>query len=170
MPVLSGTITTLAPFIPLAFWGGIIGKFMYFLPVTLIISLLASLFVAYIINPVFAVDFMKTKEEENKAHGKITRKTALRLALYAVIAIISYLAGNFGIGNFVVFLAAFMLLNRLWLYKVIDYWQEKAWPAFIRWYSVILEWCLRKPWRSLFYVLLMFIFSIFFFIVRGVKV
>src|SRR5574343_434032 len=170
MPVLSGTITTLAPFIPLAFWGGIIGKFMYFLPVTLIISLLASLFVAYIINPVFAVDFMKTKEEENKAHGKITRKTGLRLALYAVVALISYISGNFGIGNFVVFLAAFMLLNRLWLYKVIDYWQEKAWPAFIRWYSVILEWCLRKPWRPLFYVLLMFIFSIFFFIVRGPKV
>lgn len=170
MPVLSGTITTLAPFIPLTFWGGIIGKFMYFLPVTLIISLLASLFVAYIINPVFAVDFMKTKEEENKSHGKITRKTGLRLALYAVVALVSYLSGNFGIGNFVVFLAAFMLLNRLWLYKVIDYWQEKAWPAFIRWYSVILEWCLRKPWRPLFYVLLMFIFSIFFFIVRGPKV
>lgn len=170
MPVLSGTITTLAPFIPLAFWGGIIGKFMYFLPVTLIISLLASLFVAYIINPVFAVDFMKTKEEENKAHGKITRKTALRLALYAVIVIISYISGNFGIGNFVVFLAAFMLLNRLWLYKVIDYWQEKAWPGFIRWYSVILEWCLRKPWRPLFYVLLTFVFSIFFFVARGPKV
>ena len=59
LPVLTGTITTLAPFIPLAFWTGIIGKFMYFLPITLIISLLASLFVAYIINPVFAVDFMK---------------------------------------------------------------------------------------------------------------
>jgi multidrug efflux pump subunit AcrB len=60
MPVLSGTITTLAPFIPLAFWPGLIGKFMFFLPVTLIITLLASLFVAYIINPVFAVDFMKS--------------------------------------------------------------------------------------------------------------
>jgi multidrug efflux pump subunit AcrB len=56
LPVLSGTITTLAPFIPLAFWPGMIGKFMFFLPVTLIIALLASLFVAYIINPVFAVD------------------------------------------------------------------------------------------------------------------
>jgi multidrug efflux pump len=57
LPVLSGTMTTLAPFIPLAFWTGIIGKFMFFLPITLIICLLASLFVAYIINPVFAVDF-----------------------------------------------------------------------------------------------------------------
>ncbi|MFA9213362.1 MAG: efflux RND transporter permease subunit, partial [Candidatus Methylacidiphilales bacterium] len=58
LPVLSGTLTTLAPFIPLAFWQGVIGKFMFFLPVTLIITLLASLVVAYIINPVFAVGFM----------------------------------------------------------------------------------------------------------------
>ena len=46
LPVLSGTLTTLAPFIPLLFWKGIIGKFMFYLPITLIITLLASLFVA----------------------------------------------------------------------------------------------------------------------------
>ena len=84
LPVLSGTITTLAPFVPLAFWTGIIGKFMYFLPITLIISLLASLLVAYIINPVFAVDFMKPHEEEAKSFGKITRSTRNRLILYGV--------------------------------------------------------------------------------------
>src|SRR4029077_11152459 len=68
LPVLAGTLTTLAPFIPLAFWPGIIGKFMHYMPVTLIITLIASLFVAYIINPVFAVTFMKPHKEgeENK--------------------------------------------------------------------------------------------------------
>ncbi|HNG90661.1 MAG TPA: efflux RND transporter permease subunit, partial [Saprospiraceae bacterium] len=55
LPVLSGTATTLAPFFPLVFWGGIFGKFMKYLPVTVIITLTASLFVAYVINPVFAV-------------------------------------------------------------------------------------------------------------------
>jgi multidrug efflux pump len=53
LPVLSGTATTLAPFFPLVFWGGIFGKFMHFLPVTIIITLTASLVVAYVINPVF---------------------------------------------------------------------------------------------------------------------
>jgi len=48
-----------APFVPLAFWPGVIGKFMMYLPITLIIALLASLVVAYIFNPVFAADFMK---------------------------------------------------------------------------------------------------------------
>ena len=65
LPVLSGTLTTLAPFIPLAFWKGIIGKFMFYLPVTLIVTLLASLLVAYIVNPVFAVRFMKAHEDES---------------------------------------------------------------------------------------------------------
>src|SRR5204863_5216501 len=41
LPVLSGTLTTLAPFIPLAFWPGLIGKFMFYLPITLIVTLMA---------------------------------------------------------------------------------------------------------------------------------
>ncbi|MGZ3900783.1 MAG: efflux RND transporter permease subunit, partial [Bacteroidia bacterium] len=170
LPVLSGTITTLAPFIPLAFWTGIIGKFMYFLPITLIISLLASLFVAYIINPVFAVDFMKTHEEEAKDHGKISKKGRMQLILYAVLTLICYASGHHGVGNFIIFLGLFLILHRLWLYKVIEAWQFRVWPAFVRRYVKVLEWCLRKPWRPLVAVLFMFVFSLMFFKARGPKV
>jgi multidrug efflux pump len=170
MPVLSGTITTLAPFIPLAFWTGIIGKFMYFLPITLIISLLASLVVAYLINPVFAVDFMKTHDEEKKQYGKLTRKAKMQLILYGVVALIAYLTGSIGVGNFVVFLALFLILHRFWLHKVIEAWQFRIWPNFVNVYVRILEWCLSKPWRPLFYVLLVFIGSIVFFGIRSPKV
>src|SRR5471030_1420018 len=75
MPVLSGTLTTLAPFIPLAFWHSLIGSFMFFLPITLIITLLASLVVAYIMNPVFAVDFMKPHHEGEHDHPRFDKKT-----------------------------------------------------------------------------------------------
>jgi multidrug efflux pump len=170
LPVLSGTITTLAPFIPLAFWTGIIGKFMFFLPVTLIISLLASLFVAYIINPVFAVDFMKTHEEEAVEHGRLTKKARLQLVVYAFVALFSYLTGHPGIGNFVVFLGLFLILNRLWLYKAINYWQTRAWPAFRERYVKVLEWCLRKPYRPLLLTIGLFVFALVFFIARGPKV
>jgi multidrug efflux pump len=170
LPVFSGTITTLAPFIPLAFWTGIIGKFMFFLPVTLIIALLASLFVAYIINPVFAVDFMKTHEEENKEHGKLTKKARLQLIVYSVIAAFSYLSGHVGVGNFIIFLGLFLIVNRMWLYKVINFWQTKAWPAFQGRYVKILKWCLAKPYRPLLYIIFLFVFSIIFFVVRGPKV
>lgn len=170
MPVLTGTITTLAPFIPLAFWTGIIGKFMYFLPITLIISLLASLFVAYIINPVFAVDFMKSHEEEAKDHGRISKKGRMQLVLYAVLTLICYASGHAGVGNFIIFLAFFLVLHRLWLYKVIEAWQFRVWPAFVKRYVVVLEWCLSKPWRPLLMVVGLFIFSIVFFVARGPKV
>ncbi|MDZ7771716.1 MAG: efflux RND transporter permease subunit [Balneolaceae bacterium] len=60
LPVITGTLTTVAPFIPLLFWGGIIGRFMIYLPITMIVTLLASLVVALIMNPVFAVSFMES--------------------------------------------------------------------------------------------------------------
>ena len=64
VPVLAGTLTTLAPFFPLLFWPGIIGKFMVYLPTMLIFTLAASLLVAFIMNPVFAVDFMNHADDE----------------------------------------------------------------------------------------------------------
>jgi multidrug efflux pump subunit AcrB len=79
LPVLSGTATTLAPFVPLAFWGGVIGKFMHYLPITLIITLTASLVVAYIINPVFAVDFMKPHEDETTEEFKKKSKKSRKI-------------------------------------------------------------------------------------------
>lgn len=170
MPVLSGTITTLAPFIPLAFWPGIIGKFMYFLPVTLIISLLASLVVAYLINPVFAVDFMKPHHEEKLEYGKLTKKARRQLVVYALIALFAYLSGNIGVGNFIVFLALFLVLNRLWLYKVIDAWQVKIWPGIVRVYVKMLEWCLRKPWRPIWTMMGVFVFSVILFGMRSPQV
>lgn len=170
LPVLSGTITTLAPFIPLAFWPGIIGKFMFFLPVTLIITLLASLFVAYIINPVFAVDFMKSHKEEFQNYGKINRKAWLRLLLYAIVAIIFYSIGNIAFGNLMIFFALFMVAHRLFLYKVIENFQTKAWPSFQRGYTNLLIWGLKRPYALLGYTLVLFAFSIFLMKVRSPNV
>jgi multidrug efflux pump len=170
LPVLSGTITTLAPFIPLAFWPGIIGKFMFFLPVTLIITLLASLFVAYIINPVFAVDFMKSHKEEFQNYGKINRKAWLRLFVYAICAMLFYLMGNIAFGNLMIFFALFMVFHRLFLYKVIENFQTKSWPSFQRGYTNFFIWGLKRPYMLLVYTLGLFAFSIFLMKVRSPNV
>ena len=170
LPVLSGTLTTLAPFIPLAFWPGIIGKFMFYLPVTLIITLLASLFVAYFINPVFAVDFMKTHEEEKAKYGKLTRLGIIRLILSVIVAFACYLGGHTAIGNLSIFFSLFMLVHRFWLHKVIESFQTKAWPAFQRGYTKLLMRFLKRPWTALLGTLLLFVFSIIFFVVRSPKV
>jgi len=160
LPVLSGTVTTLAPFIPLAFWPGMIGKFMFFLPITLIITLLASLFVAYIINPVFAVDFMKPHHEEVKEYGRITRKAWMRLLVYGLIAIVCYATGAFAVANLMMFFALFMFVHRLFLYKVIDRFQTKTWPAIQNGYTRMLVWGLKRPYQLLLMTVGVFIFSI----------
>jgi len=101
LPVLSGTATTLAPFVPLAFWGGIMGKFMKFLPITLIITLTASLLVAYILNPVFAVSFMKPHDHAPDKQKRRKNIMVVSIVILA-IALLGYLSGSFGIGNFAI--------------------------------------------------------------------
>jgi multidrug efflux pump len=93
MPVFSGTMTTLAPFVPLAFWNSLIGHFMFFLPITLIITLLASLVVAYIMNPVFAVDFMKPHHEGEHDNPKFDKKTLRTTVIMVCITAFFYIIG-----------------------------------------------------------------------------
>ena len=59
MPIIASTATTLAAFLPLILWEGIMGEFMKWLPITLIIVLSSSLFVALIINPMLISVYMK---------------------------------------------------------------------------------------------------------------
>ncbi len=62
-PVIGSTVTTLAAFSPMLFWPGIMGEFMGYLPLTLIVTLSSSLFVALVINPAMASLFMKVKPD-----------------------------------------------------------------------------------------------------------
>jgi len=67
MAVTTSTLTTVCAFAPLIFWPGIMGEFMSYLPITVIITLLSSLFVALIINPVLCFRFMKVNHgDEHK--------------------------------------------------------------------------------------------------------
>lgn len=76
-PVISSTLTTLCAFFPMIFWPGIMGEFMKFLPITLIITLSASLFVALVINPVLCAGFMRLRPTE--LHPREDRSRLLRL-------------------------------------------------------------------------------------------
>lgn len=65
-PVLTSTMTTVAAFFPLLFWSGVTGEFMFYIPLVLIITLLSSLFVALVINPVVASVLMKLERPGEK--------------------------------------------------------------------------------------------------------
>ncbi|GCD80383.1 efflux RND transporter permease subunit [Schleiferia thermophila] len=81
--IIASTATTVAAFIPLAFWPGIFGEFMKYLPITLMIVLGSSLFVALVINPVLTSVYMKLKEDQPNMK-RIWRITAILMLLGAV--------------------------------------------------------------------------------------
>lgn len=65
-PVVTSTLTTLCAFAPMIFWPGIMGEFMKYLPITLIITLFSSLFVGLVINPAFCASFMTVRDAVEK--------------------------------------------------------------------------------------------------------
>jgi multidrug efflux pump subunit AcrB len=135
LPILSGTLTTLAPFFPLAFWPGIVGQFMHYLPVTLIITLFASLFVAYVFNPVFAVTFMKHEYDEEFQKGSGWRKIKISIVIMLAFAGVFYLTKVYGIANFLVFAVLMILLFHFVIKKAIDSFQNKLWPWVLKEYE-----------------------------------
>lgn len=161
LPVLSGTATTLAPFFPLVFWGGIFGKFMHYLPVTLIITLTASLLVAYIINPVFAVWFMRRKDDETVSVDpkKARRRAIAGYVLYGLALVYFYANQNWFMGNLLVVLALLVVLYRYVLHGLVERFQNNVWPAAQRAYTRFLNFALGRPWTMLGAVLLLFVVS-----------
>jgi multidrug efflux pump subunit AcrB len=147
IPVLAGTLTTLAPFVPLLFWPGIIGKFMIFLPTMLIFTLAASLIVAFIMNPVFAVDFMNHEENVKKRKSDIFRKPAFWIVL--AVGILLDIAGYTFLGNLLLFLLICVILNTYVLDYLIKGFQRKALPALMNRYETLLRWAV-KGWRPVY--------------------
>jgi multidrug efflux pump subunit AcrB len=146
IPVLAGTATTLAPFFPLLFWKGIIGKFMIYLPTMLILTLAASLIVAFIINPVFAVSFMKPEGRQYDEPKKAIFRKPYWWAFWG-IGILMHAMGNHGTGNFLFFMAFMGIMNRYVLRDAIYFFQERVLPKLMNSYEKLLRWVLvgKRP-------------------------
>ncbi len=170
IPVLAGTATTLAPFFPLLFWKGIIGKFMIYLPTMLILTLTASLIVAFIFNPVFAVSFMKP---EGKAFEEKKSLLFKKWWFWAAIAfgILFNIAGSHGFGNFLLFMALLSILNRYVFRNIIHYFQDRVLPSLMNKYEKLLRWVLQgwRPALMLVGLFLLFPISVILLMARGNK-
>jgi len=170
VPVLSGTLTTLAPFFPLLFWPGIIGKFMIYLPTMLIFTLTASLVVAFIMNPVFAVDFMNHPEHGTRRKSDVFKRPAFWICLGA--GIIFDLLGVPFLGNILILFSLLIVLNTYVFDGLIHKFQNNALPAIMRSYETLLRWALTG-WKPVYLLLGTFgllIFSVIFFGLRKVPV
>ncbi len=104
-PIIASTVTTLCAFGPMMFWPDIMGEFMKFLPMTLIVVLSASLFVALVINPVVCSVFLRTtgkRMDENRESRLVGyyRKLltlSLRYRMLSVFFAIGFLVGIMGV-------------------------------------------------------------------------
>ncbi len=160
VPILAGTLTTLAPFFPLLFWPGVVGEFMYYIPATLIITLFASLIVAYIINPVFAVQFMKRDKEDIKA---TSHKTLVRVTGgFVIFGILMHWAGKPFLGNLSALFAIMYLMHNLFMYKVLHRFQKVIIPGMLDNYEKLVGWILqkRRPQALLWGVVALFVVTI----------
>lgn len=121
IPIIASTATTLAAFLPLAFWGGIMGDFMKHLPITLIIVLTSSLFVALVLIPVLTASFMKLASEQAKPNLK---RWLRRAGLLAGAAAAFYLIGFPVLGSLFVIFASLVVVHNLFLARWAQWFQE----------------------------------------------
>jgi multidrug efflux pump subunit AcrB len=168
IPVLAGTATTLAPFFPLLLWKGLIGKFMIYLPTMLILTLTASLIVAFFINPVFAVSFMKPEGREFEEPKNAVFKKWWFWA-FAAFGVIFNLAGWHGFGNFLITIDLLILLERYVLRRIIHLFQETLLPGFMNKYETLLRWILQgtRPGWLMVGLFLLFPISLIMLIARN---
>jgi multidrug efflux pump subunit AcrB len=169
IPVLAGTITTLAPFFPLLFWPGIIGKFMIYLPAMLIFTLTASLVVAFIMNPVFAVDFMNHSDDEvaEESKASIFKKKAFWIPV--AVGILLDIAGFTFLGNLLIFIMLTVVAHKFFINDLIVKFQTSTLPRLMDWYERALRRSLTG-WRPVRLLIGTFVLLIFSFVLLGISV
>lgn len=130
VPIIASTATTLSAFLPMIFWPGLTGEFMSFLPITLIVVLTSSLFVALVINPVFTAAFMKIDERADEKSERIKkRKNVLKwVGAIIVLAWVFHFVDVLWLRNALGFAAFLTLLNFFVLRPGSFYFQNKLLP------------------------------------------
>ena len=140
LPIISSTATTLAAFLPLAFWPGIMGDFMKYLPYTLIITLGSSLFVALVINPAFIKLFMRVDDRKKIDNRKVIRN----FLILTVIGVLLLVAKINVFGNLVLTYALMLITN---IY-VLTPMSRKFQDSFLPWLEVLYERTVRLALRK----------------------
>jgi multidrug efflux pump subunit AcrB len=152
-PVIGATATTVLAFAPMLFWPGIIGEFMGFLPLTLIITLTSSLFVAIIINPVVTGFFVKVEDPTDDADEAFWQNWP-RIARYGGAAAIVVLAVILAIASWetlLVLAVGIPLLYYLYtrvLKPIGDRFMQTGMPRLVQRYRTFLKNMLRRDYSG----------------------
>ena len=160
-PIIASTFTTLAAFLPLLFWPGVMGVFMQYMPITLIIVLSSSLFVALVINPVFTSRFMKVLESEKNQRMQKTKNRNVMIGSLIIILIsaLCHMSGAAELRNILGIAAIINLINHYILTPGSIGFQNKVLPLLENAYYSFVRFCLKGKNAAL--TLLMTILMLF---------
>ncbi|SNR14289.1 efflux RND transporter permease subunit [Tenacibaculum jejuense] len=142
-PIIISTATTVAAFIPLGMWPGVMGQFMIYFPITLSVVLGSSLFVAVFFNSVLVSQFMST-EDKNMPLNKIIRLTI-------ILGVLGLLFVIFGgairpLGTLLIFAAANFWVYRFIMRPAANRFQSRVLPRWERFYERMISGVL-KGWK-----------------------
>lgn len=162
-PVISSTATTLMAFLPFALWPGTMGKFMKYFPITLTVTLTASLFVAMVVNAAMTGGSMDVEDRN------VTKKSAKTYSIiFTIIAVIFVLIGNIydikfakAIGHLAIISLVLMWLYKIKIYQWTQDFQHSFFPKMEEKYKVFLAKVLTKKraWYALIGIIGLLIFS-----------
>ena len=168
-PVISSTATTLMAFLPFALWPGTMGKFMKYFPITLTVTLTASLFVAMVVNAAMTGGSMDIEDRN------VSKKSAKTYSIvFACIALIFVALGHSfdstlakAIGHLAIISLVLMWLYKLKIYQWTQDFQHSFFPKMEEKYKNFLAKILtgRKAWYALIGIIGMLFFS---FILLGI--
>ncbi len=168
-PIISSTATTLAAFFPLIFWESLMGEFMKYLPVTLIIVLTSSLFVALVIIPVVSSTYIRYG---NQNPPPKYRRSLLVAGIMGTLAIFFYLVKVYMLANLLALFAVVGLFNLLFLYRLSKWFQDVFLVWLENFYLRLLQFVLRKrnPQYFIFGTFGLLIITIMFYFSRDPEV
>ncbi len=140
IPIIISTATTVAAFVPLGMWPGIMGEFMIYFPITLSVVLGSSLFVAIFMNSMLVSQFMEIGEKE------LTRKQLIRLTIIlGGFGLFIFLFGGpiRGLGTLMIVVAGLFWIYKYFLKKWALYFQKNVLTRFEDLYEKQLKGALK---------------------------
>jgi multidrug efflux pump len=140
-PIIISTATTVAAFIPLGLWPGLMGQFMIYFPITLSVVLGSSLFVAIFFNSVLVSQFMTT-EDRNMPLNVIIKVSGIIVGIGLLIIIFG---GEYrALGTLMIFTAIMLWVYRLFLRKLANKFQTSYLVKLENWYERRLTTAFKK--------------------------
>ncbi|MEP4947623.1 MAG: efflux RND transporter permease subunit, partial [Flavobacteriaceae bacterium] len=140
VPIIISTATTVAAFVPLGLWPGLMGQFMIFFPITLSVVLGSSLFVAIFMNSMLVSSFMEVGEKE------LTVKQLIRIsAILGGFGLFIFIVGGAmrGLGTLMIVVAGMFWIYKYFLKKWALRFQKNTLVRFENWYERRLKHALR---------------------------